>query len=261
MIKVSHLTKLYNHRPAVKDVSFEIRPGETLGLVGESGSGKSTTGKLILKLEEPTSGEILYDNAPLHNLNHREMLAFRKRTQIIFQDSYSSLNPRMTVEKILEEPFAIHNLLPKRERKEKAVELLTLVGLESSFLSRFPHELSGGQRQRICIARALSLSPQFVVCDEPISSLDVSVGAQITLLLQKLQQELGLTCLLISHDLSMVRHLSNRIAVMYQGSIVEIGESEELFTNPQHPYTQTLLSSLFVPDPKYKKKKPYTAHS
>jgi len=241
MLEVKHLTKKFflgkQLFTAVNDVSFVIEPGEVLGLVGESGCGKSTLGRMLVQLETPTSGEIFFEG---QNVQGRSLC---RQMQMIFQDPYASLNPRMTVETILSEPAVIHKLPIRVD------ELLELVGLPMSAKHRFPHEFSGGQRQRIGIARALALSPKFIVCDEPISALDVSIAAQIVTLLQKLQQELGLTYLFIAHDLAMVRYLSTRVAVMYLGSFVETATTDDLFQNPLHPYTQLLIASVPLPDP------------
>ncbi|MCS6855925.1 MAG: ABC transporter ATP-binding protein, partial [Elioraea sp.] len=231
-------------------VSFEIRRGETLGLVGESGCGKSTTGRAILQLHKPTSGQVYFEGRDLTKLNAEELRRLRPKMQMIFQDSYSSLNPRHSVGKIVTEPQLLHGLLKPAQAKDRAAELLEMVGLNPAFAVRFPHEFSGGQRQRINIARALSLNPSFVVCDEPISALDVSIQAQIINLLQDLQERLGLTYLFIAHDLNMVRYLSTRIAVMYLGKVVELADRERLFIHPYHPYTQSLISAVPVPSPK-----------
>ncbi|MFI3252781.1 MAG: oligopeptide/dipeptide ABC transporter ATP-binding protein [Eubacteriales bacterium] len=235
---------------AVDDVTFSIRKGETLGLVGESGCGKTTCGRTIINLYDATHGEVLYKGVDIMKLPRKDKADFRKHCQIIFQDPYASLNPRMTVESIIQEGLKIHNLGSPKERTQRVYELLELVGLNQEHASRFPHEFSGGQRQRIGIARALAVNPEFIVCDEPISALDVSIQAQVVNLFIKLQQELGLTYLFIAHDLSMVKHISDRIAVMYLGSLVELTSSEELFSNPLHPYTKALISAIPVPDPK-----------
>ena len=240
---------------AVRDVSFFILKGETLGLVGESGCGKSTTGRCLLRLEEPTSGEVIYQNRNLLSFNRAELFSFRRNAQIIFQDPYSSLNPRMTAGDIIAEPLHIHGILPEKGLSHYLKELLAMVGLSETAQNRFPHEFSGGQRQRIGIARALALKPQFIVCDEPISALDVSVQAQIVNLLKMLQKELGLTYLFIAHDLAMVKYISERVAVMYLGNIVEIAPSEELYSHPMHPYTQALLSAIPIPDPHHEQKR------
>ncbi|WNS47031.1 ATP-binding cassette domain-containing protein [Paenibacillus sp. MMS20-IR301] len=234
---------------AVDGVSFQIRQGETFGLVGESGSGKSTVGRCLLRLYDYTEGEVFYDGQPLGRLGEKGLKPFRRRIQSIFQDPYSSLNPSLNVLELISEPMAIHGLYKGGERKEAVAELLEKVGLKREHLYRFPHEFSGGQRQRISIARALSVRPEFVVCDEPISALDVSVQAQVVNMLEDLQSEFGLTYLFIAHDLSMVRHISDRIGVMYGGRLVEVAPSDELYDNPLHPYTKALLSSILETDP------------
>ena len=233
---------------SVDGVSFSIRAGETLGLVGESGCGKTTTGRTIVRLYEPTDGSVRFFGQELSGLSQRAMLPWRKRMQMIFQDPYASLNPRMTVGDIVMEPMVIHGF-PRDERADRVRRLLRMVGLNSEHANRYPHEFSGGQRQRIGIARALAVEPEFIVCDEPISALDVSIQAQIVNTLEDLQDDLGLTYLFIAHDLSMVKHISDRIAVMYLGVIVELAESGELYTNPRHPYTRSLLSAIPIPDP------------
>jgi len=234
---------------AVDDVSIEIQKGETLGLVGESGSGKSTLGRVMLALDEPTSGQVRFGGKDLASLSADELRLTRQQMQIIFQDPYASLNPRMRVGGIVREPLDIHNVGAKKARDEKVGELLTMVGLDPSHAERFPHEFSGGQRQRVGIARALATNPSFIVADEPISALDVSIQAQIVNLLAELREQLQLTFLFIAHDLSMVRHLCNRVAVTYLGKIVELGSCEEVFANPLHPYTQALIEAIPVPDP------------
>jgi oligopeptide transport system ATP-binding protein len=233
---------------AVDGISFDIYKGETLGLVGESGCGKSTAGRTILQLYEPTAGEVYWENQELTKLKKEELRKSRRHMQMIFQDPYASLNPRMTVGNIISEPLRIQNIGNAASRKERVEELLSLVGLNPYFIKRFPHEFSGGQRQRIGIARALSTNPSFIVADEPISALDVSIQAQVVNLLDDLKQELGLTYLFIAHDLSMVRYISDRVAVMYLGLIVEMGSRDEVYDHPLHPYTQALLSSIPVPD-------------
>jgi oligopeptide/dipeptide ABC transporter ATP-binding protein len=234
---------------AVDGVSFSIRRGETFGLVGESGCGKSTTARCILRLIEPTSGEVSFEGRDLLSLSADELRRLRRDFQIIFQDPYSSLNPRMRVGQIIEEPLIIHRIGTGEQRRQRVKELLEMVGLESEHANRYPHEFSGGQRQRIGIARALALSPKFIVCDEPVSSLDVSVQAQIVNLLQDLQEQLGLTYLFVSHGLSVVEHISTRVGIMYMGKLVEIAPSREIFHNSLHPYTRALLSAIPVPDP------------
>lgn len=235
---------------AVDGVDFTIFRGETFGLVGESGCGKTTTGRCILKLETPTAGQIFYGGADIATLGRAELLALRRRAQVIFQDPYSSLNPRMKVADIIAEPMKVHGTVPRsRERAARVAELLTLCGLNPAFGDRYPHEMSGGQRQRVGIARALALDPEFIVCDEPVSALDVSIQAQIVNLLEDLRDRLGLTYLFIAHDLSVVRHLSQRVAVMYLGHIVEMADSDSLFDEPLHPYTRALLGAVPIPDP------------
>lgn len=235
---------------AVDGVSFDIRKGETLGLVGESGCGKTTCGRTILGLYEATEGEVRFEGINIHDFNKKEKREFTKEAQIIFQDPYASLNPRMTVADIIGEGIDIHEIYTGGERLNKIYELLSLVGLNKEHASRFPHEFSGGQRQRIGIARALAIEPKFIVCDEPISALDVSIQAQVVNLLIDLQNKLGLTYLFIAHDLSMVRHISDRVGVMYLGNVLELSNSKELYEKPLHPYTKALLSAIPVPDPK-----------
>ncbi|MBZ9636390.1 ABC transporter ATP-binding protein [Clostridium sp. FP1] len=260
LIEVKNLKKYFEvgknaTLKAVDDVSFFIRKGETLGLVGESGCGKTTCGRTVMGMYSATDGEVLFDGIDVHKLNKKAKKDFARRAQIIFQDPYASLNPRMTVGDIIGEGIDIHNLYTGQERTNRIYELLQLVGLNKEHGSRFPHEFSGGQRQRIGIARALAIEPDFIVCDEPISALDVSIQAQIVNLLIQLQQELGLTYLFIAHDLSMVKHISDRVGVMYLGSMVELASSHDLYEKPLHPYTQALLSAIPVPDPEVERKK------
>lgn len=240
---------------AVDDVSFHIYEGETFALVGESGSGKTTAGKTIIKLLEPTKGKIFFDGKEISKLNVAEMRPLRKDMQIIFQDPYGSLNPRMPVGEIIREPLLVHNIGTKKDQEERVQEIMELVGLRPEYVRRYPHEFSGGQRQRIGIARAIVLNPKFVVADEPVSALDASIQAQVLNLLLELQQKLSLTYLFIAHNLAVVRHVSDRIGVMYLGEVVEVAETKELFTTPLHPYSQALLSAIPIPDPEIKKER------
>jgi len=252
-VKKGIFRKTVGNVKAVDGVNFNIKKGETLGLVGESGCGKSTTGRTIIRLIESTSGDVRFEDKNVLSLNKREMRSMRKEMQIIFQDPYASLNPRMTVADIVGEPLDIHNLVKNRkERNEKVKEILNNVGLMPEYMNRYPHEFSGGQRQRIGIARALAVNPKLIIADEPVSALDVSIQAQVINLMQELQEEYGLTYLFIAHDLSVVKHISDRVAVMYLGKIVEITGKKELYDNPLHPYTQSLLSAIPIPDPTHK---------
>jgi oligopeptide transport system ATP-binding protein len=244
---------------AVDDVSFSIARGETLGLVGESGCGKTTTGRCILRLEKPTAGEVLFEGENLCNLGRHALNEKRERMQVIFQDPFSSLNPRMKIGAIIGEPMMVHGICQnRREREDRVAELLAVCGLNPKFVDRYPHEMSGGQRQRVGIARALSLKPEFIVCDEAVSALDVSIQAQIINLLEDLREQFDLSYLFIAHDLSVVRHLCHRIAVMYLGRLVELADSDELFANPLHPYTRALLAAVPVPDPDIEKQRART---
>ncbi|MFM6196460.1 MAG: ABC transporter ATP-binding protein [Dolichospermum sp.] len=240
---------------AVDGLTFNIQRGETLSLVGESGCGKSTTGRMILQLSRPTGGKIYFENTDLTHLTEKELRPFRRKMQMIFQDPYSSLNPRMTVGKIISEPLIIHQFGNQNIIKNRVKEILELVGLNSNLINRYPHEFSGGQQQRIGIARALAMNPDFIVCDEPIAALDVSIQAQVINLMQCLQKNLGLTYLFIAHDLSVVRHISDQVAVMYLGKIVELADRISLYENPLHPYTQALLSAVPIPDPELEAKR------
>lgn len=252
-IKGGMLGRTVNHVKAVDDISFAVYEGETVSIVGESGCGKSTTGRAILRLEEPTEGRVLFENVDLTSLSKKEMRRQRKDLQIIFQDPYASINPRQTVADILNEAMAIQNSVPAKKRRKRIIELLETVGLNEYQADRYPHEFSGGQRQRIGIARALAVDPKMIICDEAVSALDVSIQAQVLNLLKELQKEFNLTYLFISHDLGVVRHISDRVMVMYLGKIVEIGDREAIFENASHPYTKALLSAIPVPDPTHEK--------
>lgn len=257
LVEVNNLSKYFNvsggKLKAVDGISFYINKGETFGLVGESGCGKSTAGRTMLRLYEPTTGEVKFKGEDICKYSNKEMKNIRKEMQMIFQDPYASLDPRLTVAEIVGEPFEIYGTLKGEERHKKVVELLNVVGLSEEHAQRFPHEFSGGQRQRVGIARALALDPEFIICDEPISALDVSIQAQVVNLLKDLQENLGLTLLFIAHDLSMVRYISDRVGVMYLGNLVELSDSERLYEKPLHPYTKALLSAIPVADPEIQK--------
>ena len=264
LLKVENLKKYFPIRTgmfarhtgdvrAVDDISFEVYEGETLGIVGESGCGKSTTGRVIMRLHEPTDGKVTFDGVELTGLSAEEMRKTRREIQMVFQDPYASLNPRHTVEKILMEPLIVHGIGTAAEQKKKVIEYLEIVGLSSYHAKRYPHQFSGGQRQRIGIARALMTNPKLIIADEPVSALDVSIQAQVLNLMQKLQEDLNLTYIFIAHDLGVVRHISNRVGVMYLGSMVELAPSENLYAEPLHPYTQALLSAVPIPDPVYER--------
>ena len=267
LLEVKNLKKYFNLRSgflsqrfsgsvkAIDDISFFINKGETFGLVGESGCGKSTTARVILRLTNPTEGEVIYNNINIFKISSREMFKVRREIQIIFQDPYASLSPRMTIGDIIGEPYEIHNIGNRQERTKKVKNFLKVVGLNPEHINRYPHEFSGGQRQRIGIARALALTPKIILCDEPVSALDVSVQAQILNLMSSLQKEFDLTYLFIAHDLSVVKHVSDRVGVMYLGKIVEVAKSEDLYKKPLHPYTMGLLSAVPIPDPQLERQR------
>ncbi len=272
LVRVENLSKHFSVRigaygetkatvHALDDVSFNVRRGETLGLVGESGCGKSTAGLTLLQLHRPTSGKVFFEDQEVTGLSEKEMRPLRRRMQIIFQDPYSTLSPRMTIGNAIGEPLWLHELATGQDAQERIAKLLDDVGLNPAFAFRYPHEFSGGQRQRVCIARALACEPEFIVCDEPISALDVSIQAQIINLLQDLQEEYNLTYLFIAHDLAVVRHISDRVAVMYLGRVVEMAPKERLFENPLHPYTNALLLSVPVPNPRLERQREHTVIS
>ncbi|WP_335872497.1 ABC transporter ATP-binding protein [Bacillus sp. 2205SS5-2] len=252
-IKGGFLGKTVNEVKAVDGVSFTVNKGETLGIVGESGCGKSTTGRMLMRLIEPTGGRVRFEDQEITNLSKGDLRKLRRDMQMVFQDPFASLNPRHNVEKILEEPLIVHGIGTKEERIKRVHELLEIVGLSSYHAKRYPHQFSGGQRQRIGIARALMTKPKLIIADEPVSALDVSIQSQVLNLMEDLQKEFGLTYIFIAHDLGVVRHISDRVAVMYLGKVVEIANSEDLYDNPKHPYTQALLSAVPIPDPQYKR--------
>ncbi|WP_096186107.1 ABC transporter ATP-binding protein [Evansella halocellulosilytica] len=254
-VKGGVLQRTVGHVKAVDDVSFDVYAGETLGIVGESGSGKSTLGRTILRLLDPTEGQILFDGEDISNIGNRKMRPYRKDMQMVFQDPFASLNPRMSVGEIIEEPMLVQKTLTKKDRKDKVVDLLEKVGLTEEAREKYPHEFSGGQRQRIGIARALSMNPKFIIGDEPVSALDVSVQSQVLNLMEDLQDEFNLTYLFIAHDLSVVKHISDRVGVMYLGRLAELGPKSKIYDNPLHPYTRALLSSVPVPDVERKREK------
>jgi len=250
-IRTGIFSRVTGYVKAVDDVSFEVYEGETLGIVGESGCGKSTTGRALMRLEEPTGGRVFFEDKEITSISNEEMRKLRRDIQMVFQDPYASLNPRHTVEKILEEPLIVHGIGTPAERKEKVMNYLKIVGLSDFHAKRYPHQFSGGQRQRIGIARALMTNPKLIIADEPVSALDVSIQAQVLNLMKKLQEDLKLTYIFIAHDLGVVRHISNRVGVMYLGRMAELADSELLYAEPLHPYTQALLSAVPVPDPDY----------